>query len=487
MELNGFEEAVKPEGDWKLDVSQYQSQTSSCTFDARLIYDYFSPALMDCWPLIFSYVRERRNLRALTNTCRLFHSMLHIRKMRELVIPILMKNPCFTMSGILSCRFLNKKIKHTVDKFLLQVKPSWIKRSFTLAEARDIQEFIDFTQETNGKSPFLTKQLNIITIDFTSVDLVIILFQQFGHSIKELHLGILHSIRPLPITEALIRALSHLPNVEFLSLRFLEIGHFEEDLDEAEDEWELFNDIPVASFPKLNELTELSISFGNMQHSVFPVPLNSFVGPLVKAYGAQLETFSCSEAVFALDIDVDLCNTHLDNLRKFEIPSLDSAENDMVFEKLSQVAWPNLECLSLGKASAMRFSAYFSAHAFNSFKDMLKELRLGPILDEGAYLSGINPVCINIFPQLTKLVVSPADVYNGIWHVFRFHFVNLEYLRFEPMKREYTPIPSHVELKDYFIMFPYLKKLIWVDGTGDGAYRVKFTRMDLVEATGIHN
>ncbi|ODM90657.1 hypothetical protein Ocin01_16027 [Orchesella cincta] len=446
-------------------------------------YDYFCPALMDCWPVILSYVTKRHDLRALTNTCRLFQDMLHARKMSKLVIPILMKNPCFGKSGILSCRLLNQEIKHNVDKFLRQTQPSWLKESFDLKEPSRYQQFIEFAQSVNGKSTFISKQLNIQMLDLECFDLAMILFQQHGHLIKELRLGIFHSMLPSPIAQALIQALSLLSEVEKLDLSFLNFDHLgpNDNLDQVEEEWNLFDGILVNSLPKLSALVELTLTVDCSNSFNLCLPLAGVVDPVLRMYGPQLSKLTCSESSFALDVDVGLLNSHLTNLRKLEIPSLASNDADLVFQKLSQVTWPNLESLSLGRQlGGVQFTVYYAAHALANFRNSLKELRLGAMHGEGAYLCGVNPVYIYTFPRLTKLVVCSSDIYNGIWHVFRFHFINLEYLRFEQMNGEVVPIPYYNELKDYFIMFPKLKKLTWVDGIGNGVYCVTFTRMLLL-------
>ncbi|CAL8140905.1 unnamed protein product [Orchesella dallaii] len=104
-------------------------------------YEYFSGALLDCWPTIFGFVTDSQTLVALRNTCQLFNDMLAPR-MAEFFIPILMQNVVLRKNDILSIRGTGKRVKSKIDTMLFNRDPDyWIKPKLIPVETEAITRF----------------------------------------------------------------------------------------------------------------------------------------------------------------------------------------------------------------------------------------------------------------------------------------------------------------------------------------------------------
>ncbi|ODM90759.1 hypothetical protein Ocin01_15920 [Orchesella cincta] len=62
-------------------------------------YDYFSPALMDCWPKIISFITGPQDLQALMNSCGLFYDLVEPRIFAELITPVLLHKKPLSRKG----------------------------------------------------------------------------------------------------------------------------------------------------------------------------------------------------------------------------------------------------------------------------------------------------------------------------------------------------------------------------------------------------
>ncbi|ODM86732.1 hypothetical protein Ocin01_19950 [Orchesella cincta] len=384
-------------------------------------YDYFTPALKDCWHFILGYILKPEDLHSLFYTCPIFSNMLHPRMMSDLIVPTMLKSVSLPKSSLLSLRAVNKGMKRTLDSFLNATEPDWLSESCTFSFSPEQPQRLERLEKFRNQfaahvlqSPILSKHWHLrVRSRGPSVEQSVAFLQTFGHQISTLSITILTG-------QDLSRLLIHLPNVASLTLGIP--GHIQFPPLDAE---ERHQPIHLPRLPLLTSLNFWSITIRNHKRRA----IKTIFEHIIRRYGAQLEKLVFNSLTWNF---IDLDDQSILNLRYlkiyfgFEHPD----KKKKAFEKLSKLKAPNLHCLDLGGfVEAVIIISMPIISAVENFRESLQELSLPRQLREffgKLPLCQVDPFTLKAAPEVKKLVVATEDLNSQIWFVFPYLLPNLE-------------------------------------------------------------
>ncbi|CAL8070757.1 unnamed protein product [Orchesella dallaii] len=424
-------------------------------------YDYFTYVLaVDVWPIILSYITEKKDLESAMNTCQLFQDILQPRAFTELILPLLLLKKTMSHQSVLTCRGINKATNSTVENVLFSVLPYFYPNSLWF---ENLEDFITEKLPTLplNVSPFIWKRAVLRASKPTQFPNILILSKNYGTSLNELHLSI---EIPSDLNSPLLQVLSNIPQIKNLNLRLI-FGDFATGPDNQNEE----HQEPAPIFPMLNNLLDLTIDLYQVDQ-ILPLvcytrttPLVSqFMQNLIRTYGPQLNSFSCSRALLSMRLPKDFFTSTLANIKKFQVIN---KPFNVTFNTIAQFKFPKLEYLSFErkyKHEKIPFSPSL-LRMLGNFGDTLTELYcegLEEILmeDQIAVAAGTWKPLL----KLTKLTVYWKCFGGDIWAVLQVILPNLRCLKFQPnICSEEAPVPDYNRRQAYFNMFPKLEKLIW--------------------------
>ncbi|CAL8138810.1 unnamed protein product [Orchesella dallaii] len=270
-------------------------------------YDYFSPALMDCWPSVVGNLTAPGDFVSLANTCRPLNSLLQV-KLASLVLPIVIKKGYLSRNSLLSTRRLNKESRQAVDDYLIgpsfKSKHAWLSSAFRLETKAEITRFLEKFAECPLKNGLPSKLLRLGVYDTESLDLVADLLQRHGTHLKNFGVELFFAENISRICLSLTQLMSLVPNAQSLLFKMgIRSGYDHRYPDPIE-----------ISLPPLKTLTNLTL--------VAQTPgLTPLLEKIVHVYGPQLKELSLHPHLTGYEIKVS--NWHLDNLTKLEVSNID--------------------------------------------------------------------------------------------------------------------------------------------------------------------
>ncbi|ODM91710.1 U2 small nuclear ribonucleoprotein A' [Orchesella cincta] len=413
-------------------------------------YDYFSPALMDCWPQIIDHVKRPQDIQAVMNTSDLFYAMVEPRVFTELIFPVLLHNESYLgKGGILTCRQLSHQIKAQVDYTLNQVPHPWIEDHLDTSE--DIEWLMEKAKDLPDFNPFMHRSIETFYDNLDDLKSAVEMFKAFGQYLTSVKFYLPNEYRAGPMMELMIDALKYLPHLQSLRLITTQAEH-------GEDDRTLLEPIPPSRMPKLNKLFKLQLlSFIDEDGGVGQRPA-AFLQSFLNAYGKQVTNFSSNEFLFHFGFDVEFFNVNLSNVEHYKVYNFDdivAAEHGV----LSQVSWPKLTSIDIF-SGAISFTPEGLQTILN-FRASLTEIRFPHLICED--IDQILETQPDDFPNVKQIILCPSNVgLPVVLRGFPRFFPNLEHIKFLPDYIHLNePIPELSVRQSFFKSYPKLETFVW--------------------------
>ncbi|ODM89483.1 hypothetical protein Ocin01_17199 [Orchesella cincta] len=420
-------------------------------------YNYFSPALMDCWPRIMSFITGSQDLQAVMDSCGVFYDLVESRVFTELVAPALLhKNGFLGKNGFLKCRQLNSTIKSAVDHTLRVTRyRDWSKKHFE--SSVEFEELLHKAVAMPNATPFMLRSIELYTEDDEDMRSAIELLKSQGQRLDSVNFSLPREYQAGPLMTMLNEALRHLPQLRILHFMFtLQFADRDEDRTMLEP-------IPPSGMPRLENLKELQMlsipdedeedEEGEVGEVPPPAPL---IQSILQAYGKQLTSFSSDNFIYTLGLGVDFFNTYLLNVEHCKIYGFDEIV-DAEHGTLAQVTWPKLESLDLFSFEQTITTA--ALQVLGNFRTSLKKIHFGDVIcNHLDIIQGAQNL-----PNVKQIVLSVSNIRKPIMlQGFPTLFPNLEYIKFLPSFANLNlPNPGLSVRNKYFDSYPKLKTFVW--------------------------
>ncbi|CAL8070562.1 unnamed protein product [Orchesella dallaii] len=415
-------------------------------------YDYFSPALIDCWPHALSFVTRPQDIEAVMNTSNLFYDIVESRLFTEMILPILLQNDSFLgKEGMLKCRQLDHKVKAVVDYTLLQKPQRWLQSHVESSE--EINWLLEDTKELLPNfNPFMLRATEIYSDTVDDIRSAINLFREFGQYLDQITFFLPSEYEAGPLMTLLIEALQFLPQLRALHLIFS--GQREDFQDTS-----MMEPVAPSNMPKLDKLSELQmLTFAGEHEGEVPPPA-TFIKSFLQAYGKHVTKFSSNNFIFDLDLGVEFFNNNLPNVEHYKVYDFDEI-TDAEDGILTQVMWPKLDSLDIFTPS---ISVDRDAlQVLTNFRSSLREIRFPNLLCDDVNLI-LEAESGEDLPNVKRVILCPSNVNLPIVvEGFPKLLPNLEYIKFLPDYLHLNqPTPGRSIRNGFFERHPKLETFVW--------------------------